>query len=50
MVHKSLPCNVLLHEYFGVDLQEVGRAAERDLPEFKRGIEKLLDALGPEAS
>lgn len=34
--------NILVHEYFGVDLREVWNAVERDLPEFKRAIEGLL--------
>jgi uncharacterized protein with HEPN domain len=35
--------NILVHEYFGVDLGEVWRTVERDLPEFKRAIEGLLE-------
>jgi uncharacterized protein with HEPN domain len=35
--------NILVHEYFGVDLREVWNAVERDLPEFKRAIEGLLE-------
>ncbi len=30
--------NILVHEYFGVDLEEVWRAVERDLPPMKRAI------------
>jgi uncharacterized protein with HEPN domain len=36
-------CNILVHEYFGVDLGEVWSAVERDLPGFKRAIEGLLN-------
>ena len=35
--------NVLIHDYFGVDLEEVWRVVERDLPELKRKLEKLAD-------
>ena len=35
--------NILVHEYFGVDLGEVWNAVERDLPAFKRAIEGLLE-------
>ena len=34
--------NVLVHEYFGVDLQEVWKTVERDLPMLKQQIEALL--------
>jgi len=37
--------NVLVHEYFGVDLDEVWKTVESDLPAFKRAIEELLEAL-----
>lgn len=37
--------NVLVHEYFGVDLGEVWKTVERDLPAFKRSIEELLRRL-----
>jgi uncharacterized protein with HEPN domain len=35
--------NILVHEYFGVDLREVWNAVERDLPSFKRAIKGLLN-------
>jgi uncharacterized protein with HEPN domain len=35
--------NVLVHDYFGIDLEEVWRVVERDLPELKRKLEKLAD-------
>jgi uncharacterized protein with HEPN domain len=37
--------NVLVHEYFGVDLQEVWRTVERDLPALKNQIEALVKQL-----
>jgi len=37
--------NVLVHEYFGVDLQEVWRTVESDLPLLKHHIEALLKRL-----
>jgi uncharacterized protein with HEPN domain len=32
-----------VHDYFGIDLEEVWRVVERDLPELKRKLEKLAD-------
>ncbi|MEJ5349028.1 MAG: DUF86 domain-containing protein [Desulfosoma sp.] len=37
--------NVLVHEYFGVDLGEVWKTVERDLPAFKGAVEALLRQL-----
>lgn len=37
--------NVLVHEYFGIDLAEVWKTVERDLPAFKRDVENLLRTL-----
>jgi uncharacterized protein with HEPN domain len=37
--------NVLIHEYFGVDLQEVWRTVEKDLPALKHQIEALVKRL-----
>jgi uncharacterized protein with HEPN domain len=37
--------NVLVHEYFGVDLQEVWKTAERDLPALKHQIKELVKRL-----
>jgi uncharacterized protein with HEPN domain len=34
---------VLTHDYFGVDLEEVWRVVERDLPELKSKLEGLVD-------
>lgn len=34
--------NILVHEYFGVDLEGVWRAIERDLPGLKRDIMKII--------
>ena len=33
---------VLVHDYFGVDLEEVWRVVERDLPILKRAVEAAL--------
>jgi len=41
--------NLLIHEYFGVDLQEVWRTVERDLPVLKHQIEALLQGLEGQA-
>jgi uncharacterized protein with HEPN domain len=35
--------NVLIHDYFGVDLEEVWRVVERDLPDLKNKLERLAD-------
>ena len=35
--------NVLIHEYFGVDLEIVWRIVQRRLPALKRHIETFLD-------
>jgi len=37
--------NVLVHEYFGVDLHEVWKTVEKDLPSLKQQIETLLKQL-----
>jgi uncharacterized protein with HEPN domain len=41
--------NVLVHEYFGVDLQTVWRTVVDDLPALEKSLAELLDALGPPA-
>jgi len=37
--------NVLVHDYFGVDTEEVWVAVERDLPDLKRKLQAILSAL-----
>ena len=37
--------NILVHEYFGVDLNEIWRTVEQVLPAFKIQIQGLLDQL-----
>lgn len=37
--------NVLVHDYGGVDVNEVWRTVERDLPPLKRQLVKLADEL-----
>jgi len=37
--------NILVHEYFGLDLEEIWSAVQRDLPALKIQIENLLDTL-----
>ena len=37
--------NVLVHDYFGVDLEEIWRVVERDLPELKNKLKKLVGEL-----
>jgi len=50
--HSSIPWpqvvamrNVLVHDYFGVDLEEVWRVVERDLPELKSKLKELIEGL-----
>ena len=38
--------NILVHEYFGVDLNEIWQVVERDLPALKLQIQSLLAQLG----
>jgi uncharacterized protein with HEPN domain len=37
--------NVLTHEYFGIDLEEVWQVIERDLPELKQNLNKIREGL-----
>ena len=41
--------DVLIHNYMGLDLEEVWNAVERDLPDLKLKIERVLQKLGDEA-
>ena len=38
--------NILVHDYFGLDLEEVWSVVERDLPDLKRKIEAILEQSG----
>lgn len=38
--------NILIHEYFGVDLQTVWKTIADDLPALEAGLAALLDQLG----
>ena len=37
--------NILVHEYFAIDLNEVWQTVERDLPILKQQVESLLSEL-----
>lgn len=37
--------DILIHEYFGVDLEEVWNTATKDIPELKQQIEAILEEL-----
>lgn len=37
--------NVLAHDYFGIDIERVWNAVERDLPDLRRQVQDLLDEL-----
>jgi uncharacterized protein with HEPN domain len=37
--------NILVHQYFGVDLDAVWSTVEGDLPAFKQAVERLLRTL-----
>ena len=50
--HSSIPWpqvvamrNVLVHDHFGVDLEEVWRVVERDLPELKSKLKEMIEGL-----
>ncbi len=34
--------NILVHDYFGIDLFEVWNAVENDIPKLKIAVEQLL--------
>jgi len=38
--------NLVVHEYFGIDLQEVWDTAVNDLPPLKKQVEEMLRGLG----
>ena len=38
--------NILVHDYFGIDVEVVWSVVERDLPDLKRQIEAMLRELG----
>ena len=37
--------NVLVHDYFGIDIEVVWSVVEHDLPDLKRKIEAILQKL-----
>lgn len=37
--------NIIAHEYFGIDLDEVWQVVERDLPELKRNLNGIYEKL-----
>lgn len=39
--------NIVVHDYFGVDTEEVWAAVERDLPDLKRKIQAILQKKNP---
>lgn len=40
--------NILVHDYFGIDLGEVWSVVERDLPAFRKEVEKILQQEEPD--
>jgi uncharacterized protein with HEPN domain len=34
--------NILVHDYFGIDLEEVWSAVEQDIPDLKRQVQNIL--------
>ena len=42
--------DILIHEYFGVNLKRVWRIVEKDLPELKSQISKILNSLSEEST
>ena len=41
--------NILVHDYFGIDLEEVWSTVERDIPTLKRKVMKIIDDLKNES-
>ena len=41
--------DIVVHQYFGVDLEFVWQAATKDFPELKAKIQKIQESLGKEA-
>jgi uncharacterized protein with HEPN domain len=39
--------NILIHHYFGIDLDAVWSVVERDLPELKLNVQAILSKLDP---
>jgi len=39
--------NILVHEYFGVDTEEIWAAAQYDLPKLKQKLASILAELPP---
>lgn len=37
--------NILVHDYFGIDLESVWAVVERDLPELKRRINAVIEKI-----
>jgi uncharacterized protein with HEPN domain len=37
--------NILVHDYFGIDLEEVWSTVEKDLPELKTKLTQILQGL-----
>jgi uncharacterized protein with HEPN domain len=37
--------NILIHNYFGIDLEEVWSTVTRDLPDLKRKITAILQIM-----
>jgi uncharacterized protein with HEPN domain len=35
--------NILVHNYFGIDLEEVWSAVEKDMPDLKRKVITILE-------
>lgn len=38
--------NILVHEYFGIDFNEIWNIVERDLPDLKLKINTILEQIG----
>jgi uncharacterized protein with HEPN domain len=41
--------NILVHDYFGIDVEIVWQAIEHDLPKLKAAVLQILESEGPQA-
>jgi uncharacterized protein with HEPN domain len=42
--------NKLIHDYFGVDIDEVWKVVQKDIPLLRKQIKEILDIINPQIS